>query len=319
MLPTEFAAAIEEEISAARTPNLARAAACLTERYRDPGTARGPLSEGERLAYLAVRVPATFAAVGNALGRLAEAMPDFAPASILDLGAGPGTALWAAVEVFPTLSHATAIEADPGFHALGSRLARASGSHAVSGATWLRRDALAGELPTADLVVVSYAFNELHPTTQRDLIDRAWSATAGALVLVEPGTPAAFNGVLAARGRLLALGAHLAAPCPHALPCPMEGTPSWCHFAQRLPRTRLHRQLKGGALGYEDEKFSYLTATRHPAPNTPPRISAPANAHKAAVELPLCTREGTLAVEKVSRSDREDYKRAKKLEWGDGW
>ncbi len=39
-------------------------------------------------------------------------------------------------------------------------------------------------------------------------------------------------------------GAHVVAPCPHDGKCPMEGTKSWCHFAQRFQRSDLQRRHK---------------------------------------------------------------------------
>ena len=38
--------------------------------------------------------------------------------------------------------------------------------------------------------------------------------------------------------------AHVVAPCPHDGKCPMEGTKSWCHFAQRFQRSDLQRRHK---------------------------------------------------------------------------
>src|SRR5690606_27604170 len=88
----------------------------------------------------------------------------------------------------------------------------------------------------------------------------------------EPGTPAGYQRILAARDRLRQRGAALAAPCPHDAACPMAGR-DWCHFAVRLDRSRLHRHLKGAALGWEDEKFSYVVAVPPGAPD-PRRASA---------------------------------------------
>ena len=39
-------------------------------------------------------------------------------------------------------------------------------------------------------------------------------------------------------------GAYVVAPCPHDGQCPMEGTKSWCHFAQRFQRSDLQRRHK---------------------------------------------------------------------------
>lgn len=36
----------------------------------------------------------------------------------------------------------------------------------------------------------------------------------------------------------------MVAPCPHDGRCPMEGTRSWCHFAQRFQRSDLQRRHK---------------------------------------------------------------------------
>ena len=38
----------------------------------------------------------------------------------------------------------------------------------------------------------------------------------------------------------------------------------WCHFAVRVQRTKLHKQLKGGDAPYEDEKFCYLALMKTP-------------------------------------------------------
>ncbi len=58
-------------------------------------------------AYLGLRVPATFAQIAGALSQLKEAYPDFKVESVLDLGSGPGTAVWATKQVFPELQTAT--------------------------------------------------------------------------------------------------------------------------------------------------------------------------------------------------------------------
>lgn len=89
---------------------------------------------------------------------------------------------------------------------------------------------------------------------------RALGAARVALVVVEPGTPRGFQQILEARTQALASGAAILAPCPHDATCPMQGS-DWCHFAARVERSRTQRQLKGGELGWEDEKFSYVVIT----------------------------------------------------------
>jgi hypothetical protein len=36
----------------------------------------------------------------------------------------------------------------------------------------------------------------------------------------------------------------------------------WCHFSQRLPRSRDHMLLKDADVPFEDERYSYVVVTR---------------------------------------------------------
>ena len=111
--------------------------------------------------------------------------------------------------------------------------------------------------PERDLLIAAYSLGEIGAGAAI----RLWQAARVALVIVEPGTPKGFALIRAIRDELLAAGAHMAAPCPGAMACPMVD-PDWCHFAARVERSSLHRRLKGGELGYEDEKYSYVAFTR---------------------------------------------------------
>ena len=116
-------------------------------------------------------------------------------------------------------------------------------------------------LPSADLATAAYVLGELTAGQQMALITLA-ARTAPVVVLVEPGTPAGHRRILTARAQLMAAGYLIAAPCPHQLGCPLDIAGDWCHFGARLPRSALHRQVKGAELSYEDEKFSYVAAVR---------------------------------------------------------
>ena len=86
-----------------------------------------------------------------------------------------------------------------------------------------------------------------------------WQKTRDTLLVVEPGTPAGYARIIALREHLIAAGAHVAAPCPHDGHCPLAA-PDWCHFTQRLQRSRAHKQVKGAELPFEDEKFCLCRA-----------------------------------------------------------
>ena len=78
----------------------AERAAAISKTYRDGGNSAAIRSETDALAYALARMPATYAADIASLNALCEIRPDFAPTSLLDVGAGPGTASWAAAEAF---------------------------------------------------------------------------------------------------------------------------------------------------------------------------------------------------------------------------
>jgi ribosomal protein RSM22 (predicted rRNA methylase) len=127
-LPPLLRAAVDRALSGRRAADLAAAAAALSERYRQELRDGGlhVASDDDALAYLAVRLPATYAAVRASFDAIKQARPDFAPRTALDIGAGPGTALWAAADCWPALADAVLIEASPVFRACGEALARAT-------------------------------------------------------------------------------------------------------------------------------------------------------------------------------------------------
>lgn len=93
----------------------------------------------------------------------------------------------------------------------------------------------------------------------------------------------------------------------------------WCHFSQRLERSTEHRLVKSGSLGYEDEKFSYIIATRLDLPTAQARIVRHPRKHSGHVQLELCRVPGVIAKETVTKSNKEAYKRARQAQWGEEW
>ena len=286
----------------------------LSEAYRR-GSGTRLSGSTQALAYSIARMPATYAAIRRVLGEVA---PRLSPArSLLDLGGGPGTAMWAAAECFPLLERITTVERDPAMVELGRSLAMESGHAVVRQAVWRVEDLGRTDPGEHDLVVLGYVLAELSAAQATSLLRRIWPA-AQTLVVVEPGTPAGFERVLAARSFLLESGAGLVAPCPHQLQCPMAAAADWCHFAQRVERTSLHRLAKGGSLGHEDEKFSYVAAIRGQVVLPHARIVRHPMKHPGHVQLTLCT-EGRLQRETVAKSQKDRYRAARKAEWGDAW
>src|SRR6202021_2235385 len=270
-LPAELKAALEARLHGLSRNEAAERAARISQTYRGGGNSAAIKSEADALAYALARMPATYAAVTASLNALGEIRPDFAPQSLLDVGAGPGTATWAAAEAFPSLRSFGLLDANAALRALA--LDFASGSARLRDMTYQHgeaRVALADAEP-ADLVVASYMIGEIDSAEQKTLAGLMWAKTRDTLLIVEPGTPTGTARILALREQLIASGAHVAAPCPHDGQCPLQ-PPDWCHFTQRLPRSRAHKQIKGAEVPFEDEKFAYVALTRAPAAAHPPRV-----------------------------------------------
>ncbi|WP_246090673.1 small ribosomal subunit Rsm22 family protein [Nonomuraea deserti] len=317
VLPGELRAALDRELARHPAHDLADAAARLTERYR-AGAATGGVhlrGEADVAAYAAVRMPATYAATAAALHR--AAVPGFLPRTHLDAGGGTGAAIWAAATTWPSIEEVTVIERDPHAIGLGRRLARAS--PALSGATWRRASVRPGlDRPAADLVTMTYALGELPPGDRPRAVH--WlAADAAMVVIVEPGTPAGYATIATAREILTGRGMTIVAPCPHDGPCPIRRGEDWCHFSVRLPRSALHRRVKAGTLGFEDEKFSYVAATASGWPRAGARVLRHPRRRKGMVSLRVCTDEDEVRDVTVSRRQGGLYRLARDTGWGDAW
>jgi len=318
-LPAELKQAVERELERVPLADLQRAADTLSRRYRAE-TRDGRLHLAEDMAvkaYLAARLPATFAALRASMEAVAEAMPDFRPHTILDVGAGPGSALWAAADCWDGLSAATLVEASDTVRGTGQRLAAGA---SLPVATWIAAD-VSRTLPAlkpADLVTMAYVLDELAPAAIPPLIERLWALTIGTLLIVEPGTPAGWARILDVRRQLIAAGAHVAAPCPHEAPCPLA-PPDWCHFSRRVARSRLHRLTKSADVPWEDEKFIYLAASRTQATARMSRVLAPPRSASGRIALKPCQPDGRAEGVLVTKRDGETFKQARRLDWGDSF
>ena len=105
------------------------------------------------------------------------------------------------------------------------------------------------------------------------------------------------------------------APCPHDKPCPLPPT-DWCHFSQRLARSRVQRTAKDTTLSYEDEKFSYAVLSRNRETSIGSRVIRHPRSSKGMIRLVLCTDEDGVQEVTITRRQGEGFKRARHLKWG---
>jgi ribosomal protein RSM22 (predicted rRNA methylase) len=295
-LPANVRNLIEARAEAVGFAALKAAAAELSAAYREGKPSR--VAEEERVAaYLVTRMPATYAAAYMVLEEVRERIGEVA--TILDVGAGTGAASLAARTFWPS-ARITLIERD---HALAD-----AAREILPDADLLLRDVKQiAPFPAADLVIAAYSVGEFGEPAAT----RMWQAAAKVFVAIEPGTPKGF----ALIRRLRDLGGHIAAPCPGNVPCPIVD-PDWCHFAARVERSSLHRRVKEGALGYEDEKFSYVVLSKQPVEGARARIVRRPEQKPGLIALETCTAEG-LRTERVTKRDKDAFRAARRARWGE--
>jgi ribosomal protein RSM22 (predicted rRNA methylase) len=319
-LPPALQAAVNALLEGRARGPIAERSAQISDCYRSGGHSGAAItSDNDVLAYLLARLPATYAAVAAVLEEI-SARCAFEPKTLTDVGAGPGTASWAALEAWPALERVAMIDSSAVFLDMARKLAAASSSKALANVETKLADVtrLAG-LPSSDLVVASYALAELPSAALTKMATTLWKSCTGILILVEPGTPAGYERIVACRSALLADGAKIIAPCPHAAPCPIR-SPDWCHFSQRLARSRDHMIVKAANVPFEDEKFSYLAVARdHVAiERYEARVLAPPKKDKIGIAMKVCA-NGEIAQRKIPSRDRAALSRARDLRWGDSF
>lgn len=311
--PQHIRGRIEELAGKEDIRRLSKAAHSLSENYRREEHISAS-DKTELLAYSAVRMPATFGAVSRALELTFEAFEKWGEnadgiSSVLDAGAGTGAAAIAAGIMLED-AEITCLERDHNMLELGKQFAE--------NACWKERDIINGIDEKADLAVCSYCLNEL-PESHRKTVTASLAKAADKLLLiVEPGTPRSFEEVKKTRDELISLGMRIIAPCPADGAC-MLPKDDWCHFTARIARSRLHKQLKGGEVPYEDEKFCFLAAVwaYNERLSKNARIIRKPIIEPGKITLRLCSGDG-ISEKTVTRSSPL-FKRARKSDTGDSF
>ncbi len=315
-LPANIREIIEEEAEKYPLKQLSAASGAISAAYRENTADGKQLISGkiEALAYAAVRMPATYAAAMSVLEQC-SCLSEGEICTLLDAGAGCGAFSFAAAETFSSLRRVICLERAENMLETGEMLMKRSGFPCEY--EWRRANLTEAKLPRAHLVSAAYTLNEIPREKRPNLVKRLWEAAEKLLVIIEPGTPAGFAGLLEIRALLRSLGAEILAPCPKIGECPLPEN-DWCHFTARVARSKLHKRLKEGDAPYEDEKFCYIAAVRGSASPCAARILRHPRIESGRVTLRLCTPEG-IAERTATKKDDADFKRARKANSGDAF
>lgn len=256
-------------------------------------------------AYAVCRMPATYAAARFVFSDLMRVCSGQKIGSFLDIGAGTGAGLWAAITVFGDLNWLSVYEPQREMQKLGEKLS----TFLPVKVNWLQKP----NFPNADVVFAGYVLNEVQ--NQDTFVQSLWNATKQFLILVEAGTPTGFSYLLKAKQLLTGQGGFVVAPCSGNFACPCA---DWCHFAVRVNRSKMHKFLKGGTAPYEDEKFSYLIVAKEEIKLDYHRIIRHPQISAGKITLKLCGKEG-ISKRTITKKDKSDFKTARKSNTGDIW
>lgn len=313
--------AIEKQTKAYAHSSLVKDAKNISERYRDnKGQGKKLLTtNSEATAYALSRMPATYGAVMDAM-KYSFDLVDFTPKSMIDAGAGTGTATWALEEMFGLDSY-TCLEREDAMMSIGQSIMEED--KVIDGkTTWKKCDLIRDKIDEkADLVIASYVLNELTQSDRLRVADKLWESTEKMFTIIGPGTPKGFNNLLKVRDHIVAKGGKLVGPCPNDKECPASKIEDeWCHFSCRINRSKLHKQLKAGDSPFEDEKYMFFSFLKEDIgfKNVDARIVRHPKIYSGYVELEVCT-DGKLTDQRVTKKDKEYYKIARKSKAGDSF
>ena len=312
-IPKGLKDSINRLLSENKASNIIENAQTISNRYRknDGKGKRLLTNESEAVSYVISRMPATYAAVYSVFKQILANYNE-KMTSLLDVGAGTGAGTWAVNEI-ENMSQITCLEREKSMSNIGKKLMK---NTALDNVQWKSYDILQDEIvEKADIVLTSYMINELSEQEREKAVLKLWQATDKLMVVIEPGTPEGFKNILNIRNLIKEQGGYIVAPCCCNDECPIKEN-DWCAFYARVARSSIHRQAKGGNLGYEDEKFSYIAFSKMPVEITGERILRHPQINSGFVKVKLCTADG-IQEKTYSKKDGEIYKKIKKLDAGE--
>lgn len=316
-LPINLKQELEKLLQGTKQRDLKEISENITKTYKNKTETGKKLvtKKEEILTYANVRMPATYCAVYSAIEYTMQLI-DCKVKTLIDVGAGTGAAAWAASEILE-IQDITSYEREEEMISLGKKLMKTSDTN-FKNAKWIKLDITEERIKEkADLVIASYSLNELTEEKRKSVIENLWNITNKILIIVEPGTPKSFEEILEIRENLVNRGATVIAPCTHREKCKIKKGEDWCHFSCRIQRSGAHRKIKNAELPYEDEKFIYIAFSKENLEKREyQRIIDRPKIEKGYVKLKLCTKDG-IENKVITKKDKEIYKNAKKLKWGD--
>ncbi len=272
----------------------AKVYANLSKNYR--GQNYQELNLAQAIAYAQARMPATYNVIQYVLEKFKSKHEIFS--EILDVGAGVGTLRIALQD------YETNYEALEKSDAMRKILKKLTNDKIKIHAEDFQKFHCERQYQA---VFASYFVNETKD--KNSALKKIFSLAKQYVFIVEPGTPNGYKNIITAKKWANQLGWYPLLPCASA--CCNLNNKDWCHFSIRVPRTKLHTNLKNAVLPYEDEKFCYVIFSKKETEFYNNNIIVKRPIKKSGhVILDVCSKDG---VQRIIRTD----KLSKKLRWGD--
>lgn len=324
-LPSTISESISRILLRSDARTLSNLAKQLHDRYMQGENPLEPHIQkpSDCIAYLGLRFPATYAQIASALSQIQERVPAFQPKSVLELGCGPGTGIWAAKSVWPSLSSATGLDQEQLFLTLAEEIHYDSKMHLDT--TWVKSSILkwitTEDAKTYDLIIIANVFNELTDEERDRVLEKISARSSGIVVLVEPGT-AVGNAIVQKVSSTIAPTHHLIAPyIDNTL---VTSDEYWIHFSQRLQRPEFQRRIRQSmrdsalmASDWEDAKYVYVAWGTVPEEEKIWGICiGKIEKLKGFLVVPVLTAEGIVKA-RVLKRNKAEYTFAKNIRWGE--
>src|SRR5215468_9057987 len=166
-LPPDLKAGLARLAEGVSRKAIAERAAAQSRIYRAGGGSQAIATDAAAVAYALVRMPATYAAAIAVFDAARDVLPAFQPRSLLDVGAGPGTATFAAARAFDSIADIRLLDANASLRALALTLMVEADNETlrqvVPRQSYQQGDALTllVKAQPADLVIASYTAGEI--------------------------------------------------------------------------------------------------------------------------------------------------------------
>lgn len=304
-LPLDYKSKLESLLDGYSLKELKQTANKIMDQYKNESGNGLDLINSDLASkvYAVYRLPATFSSFGDALEHTHELYKENID-SVIDVGAGSGSASLAVHHLLPEIKKFTLLERNKYMMEIGKTL------HQFE---YVNYDLSLDNLDiNGDLVISSYVLNELDQNSRINAVNKMWNMANKIMLIVEPGTPKGFQIIREVRDYLISIGGHIISPCPHSHVCLNQ----WCHFSTRVPRSKLHKDLKDGDAPYEDEKYCYVAFSKTEVTPCARRVLRHPQINPGYVELEVCSSEGFRHI-KYSKKDKEYFKKARKCNAGD--